>query len=247
MITLYLNWNAVCAQKVLLTLEEKCIAYTLVHIDLGKFEQHDPAYLKLNPAGVVPTLVHDDAVITESTVIMEYLDDAFPDASLRPADALQRARMRQWMKLVDEVVHTSLRPLSFMHFAQEFASGLSDETLGTVTGRMPKKELAEIWQRVARAPYTDEELGAYLHKVQDVLDRMEAALKVTPWLAGQEFSLADAALTPYFVRMQQLGKQALWEGSRPRIAGWLKRIESRPSWQVIGKVRTQFGPTEQAA
>jgi glutathione S-transferase len=242
MLTLYLNWNAVCAQKVLLTLEEKSIAHTLVHIDLAKFEQHDPAYLKLNPAGVVPTLLHDKLVVTESSVIIEYLEDAFPSVALRPVSAIERSRMRWWMKLVDETVHTSLRPLSFMRFAQSYAQTLSDDTLQDVTKRMPKKDLAEIWQRVARSPYSDDELAAYLHKVEDVLDRMERTLEQDAWLAGDQFSLADIAITPYFRRMVQLDKQMLWEESRPHVRGWLRRIEARPSFASLDRVKQMFGP-----
>jgi glutathione S-transferase len=242
MLTLYLNWNAVCAQKVLLTLEEKNISHELVHIDLGRFEQHDPAYLKLNPAGVVPTLVHDELVVTESSVIMEYLEDAFPASTLRPAAPADRARMRWWMKTVDETVHPSIRPMSFMRFAAAYAQTFSDETLREVTGRMPKKELADIWQRVARSPYSDDELAVYLHKVEDVLDRMERTLEQDRWLAGEAFSFADVAITPYFRRLAQLDKQVLWHGTRPRVAGWLERIEARPSFASLDRIKRRFGP-----
>jgi glutathione S-transferase len=247
MITLYLNWNAVCAQKVLLTLEEKGLQHTQHHIDLGKFEQHDPAYLRLNPAGVVPTLVHDKTVVTESSVIMEYLEDAFPLPSLRPAAPAARARMRWWMKAVDETVHPSLRPLSFMHFAGAALQGMSDAMLATVTGRMQKRDLAEVWQRAARSPYSEAELAAYLHKVETVLDRMEEVLGQDPWLAGDEISLADLAMTPYFRRMVQLEKQALWTGTRERVAGWLARIEARPSFAALEALRREYDKVGAAA
>lgn len=242
---LWFNWNAVCAQKVLLTLVEKDVAHELRHLDLRKFEQHDPAYLALNPAGVVPTLQHGDEVITESTVIIEYLDDAFPEPGLRPAGAAARARMRWWMKCVDEVVHPSIRPISFMRFVASRAQDLSDETLQEVTGRMAKKDLAEVWQRVARAPYSDDELAAYLHKIEETLDRMETVLGAHAWLAGDEFSLADIAITPYFRRLAQLDKQPLWL-ARPRVAAWLQRIEARPSFAILDTVRRQYAPAEAA-
>ncbi len=49
-------------------------------------DQFDPEYLKLNPKAVVPILVHDGRVIVESTVICEYVDEDFPEPSLKPAD-----------------------------------------------------------------------------------------------------------------------------------------------------------------
>ena len=52
----------------------------------AEFEQHRLDYLVLNPNSVVPTLVHRDRPIMESSVIIEYLDDAFPEVPLKPAD-----------------------------------------------------------------------------------------------------------------------------------------------------------------
>ena len=82
MLKLYLSPNSICTQKVLITLDEKSLNYEPVMINLFTNEQYDPEYLKLNPKGVVPTLVHDDHVIPESSLICEYLDEAFPEVSL---------------------------------------------------------------------------------------------------------------------------------------------------------------------
>ena len=57
-------------------------------------ESQGPEYLKINPRGVVPTLVHDGKVVRESNVILEYLEDAFPAHPLRPEDPFERAEMR---------------------------------------------------------------------------------------------------------------------------------------------------------
>ena len=49
-----------------------------------------PEYLALNPNGLVPSLIHDGAIILDSSVIMEYLDEIFPDTSMVPADPVSR-------------------------------------------------------------------------------------------------------------------------------------------------------------
>ena len=71
MFELYHGDSSVCAAKVRLVLARKGIPFTSHLLDLSKGEQHAPAYLALNPHGVVPTLVHDGAVVLESTLINE--------------------------------------------------------------------------------------------------------------------------------------------------------------------------------
>jgi glutathione S-transferase len=68
-----------CAQKVRLVLAEKGLEWTGQHIDLPQKENLQPWYLELNPLGVVPTLVHEDKPVIESSIICEYLEDKFPE------------------------------------------------------------------------------------------------------------------------------------------------------------------------
>ena len=99
---LYHNDMSTCAQKVRLTLTEKCLDWTSHHMDLRKGDTRTDEYKKLNPNAVVPTLIDKGTVICESTVIMEYLEDAYPQTSLRPKDPIECARMRTWTKQLDE-------------------------------------------------------------------------------------------------------------------------------------------------
>ena len=105
--------TSVCAQKVRLVLAEKELDWTGHVIDIRRGEQFDPAYLKLNSKAVVPTLIHDGAVIVESSVIDEYLDDAFAAPPLKSEDPLARARMRLWVKAIDDGLHAAVVTLSF--------------------------------------------------------------------------------------------------------------------------------------
>ena len=84
MLTLYHDRNAVCCQKVELVFSEKGIPFDDRVVSLFRSEQYAPEYLRINPRGVVPTIVHDGQTIIESTVICEYLDEAFPAPDLRP-------------------------------------------------------------------------------------------------------------------------------------------------------------------
>ena len=84
---LYHDNISVCAQKVRLVLAEKGTKATEHHLSLRDGDQQQPDYVKLNPEAVVPTLVHDGVMVTESTVIAEYLDEVFAERSLWPAYA----------------------------------------------------------------------------------------------------------------------------------------------------------------
>jgi glutathione S-transferase len=96
MLELYHNDMSTCAQKVRFALVEKGVSWEGRHLDLRARDHQTPEYLRLNPNAVVPTIVHDGTVIIESTVINEYIDDAFAGPALRPVDATGRARMRLW-------------------------------------------------------------------------------------------------------------------------------------------------------
>ena len=96
MLELYHHGTSVCAAKPRILLAEKGLAWTSHYVDIITGEQFAPDYLKLNPKAVVPTLVHDGKVITESTLIGEYIDEVFPDPPMKPDNALDRYRMRMW-------------------------------------------------------------------------------------------------------------------------------------------------------
>ena len=106
-IELYHADMSTCAQKVRLVLALKKLPWESRLLDLRRRDQHRPDYLKLNPNGVVPTLVDDGQAIMESTIICEYLDDAYPDPPLRPAAPTERAGMRIWTRRLDETLHFS--------------------------------------------------------------------------------------------------------------------------------------------
>ncbi len=83
-------------------------------LDLLAGDQLKPEYLALNPNGVVPTLDHDGNVVTDSSVIIEYLDEVVPEAaSFTPRDPVKRAAMRSLMRFIDEMPAASVRVPTF--------------------------------------------------------------------------------------------------------------------------------------
>ncbi len=102
MLELYHAGLTTCSKKARHGLKEKGVPYTSRYVRLDKFEHHTPEYLKINPNGIVPTLVHDGKSIIESCIINEYADEVFDGPRLQPEDPYLRARMRVFCKMADE-------------------------------------------------------------------------------------------------------------------------------------------------
>lgn len=235
MMELYDSALSPCAQKVRLALVEKGLTAELIPVDLTKKENLSPDYLKLNPKGVVPTLVEDGAVITESSIIIEYLDDTHPAQPLRPKSAVDRARMRTWIRLVDDEIHPAngaiTWPILVLPAVLVQAKGDRDAAAAMVA-RVPniarRERQMRFLEQGLEAPDTHEALGAFAK----ALDRMEAALQGAEWLAGPDYSLADIALTPYIQTYAQLGLWPLVRGERAAVAAWFERVSARPSFHL---------------
>jgi glutathione S-transferase len=222
---LYHGELSTCSAKVRIALSDKGEEWEGRHLDLRAAEQHRPDYLALNPAGVVPTLVHDGEVVTESTVILEYLDDLLPNPALRPARALARARMRLWMKRLDEQVHAHTGVLSSaIAFRHQAGHGDQIDTMVNPAKRARKREAYELG---VEAPLFRTALGGY----EELLDDMDAAIAEEGWLAGNGYSLADISYAPYVARLEHLKLTPLIE-ERSALADWFRRINARESYQT---------------
>ena len=229
MLELYHHGSSVCAAKVRLALAEKGVEWTGHYIDLLAGEQFDPAYLAINPRVAVPAIVHDGAVLTESTVICEYVDDSFDGSPLKPPTPLGRARMRLWTKLVDEEVHPSVRPLTYVTTHRHAILARGAEAVEKHIASDPQP----VWRERKRrwiehgfdAPDVAEALGVFARLVR----RMDDALADSEWLAGEAYSLADGALTPYLNRLDMLGLARLWDDA-PHVARWFGAVKARPSF-----------------
>ena len=142
MLELYHSINSVCAQKVRIALAEKGLSYKEHLMKLGG-DQFDPAYMKLNPNAVVPTLIHEGQPVIESSVILYYLDEAYPEKPLMPAAPLARAKVRLFNKLIDEYVHNSCTILTFATAFRPGLLKLSREEREAAFSKSPSKKRSE--------------------------------------------------------------------------------------------------------
>ena len=226
MIELWHEWNSVHSFKVRVVLAEKGLAWKDRRLELLKFEHLRPEYLALNPAGVVPTLVHRGRIVTESSVICQYLDDAFPEPPLMPVEPHERARARAWLKYFDDEVHGAVRVASFQLLYRPLLAALSAAELEARLARHPDPQRARAFREAARGGLDQAALAGALERFGRIVERIEAA--AAPWLAGSAFTLADAAMAPFAERLEHLRLGRLWD-SAPRARSWMRRTLERAS------------------
>jgi len=232
MITLYTHPMSPCAQKVRLVLAEKDLEWTGRHIDLPSKENLQPWYLELNPLGVVPTLVHEERPVIESSIICEYLEDKFPETKpLRPSDPHAIAVMRLWMKHVDNKLHPSCGTLQWPLAMLPGFMKLPEAERKKLLDQIPEKPRRERQKRLVEFGHDAPDVGDAVKTYRNTIAYMDEDLANKPWVAGEDFSLADCSLAPYFQTLLQYGWTDFYE-AYPRVADWYARIRERDSYKT---------------
>lgn len=231
MLELYHFDRSTAAQKVRIALAEKELEWEGHYINTGfdKRDQHDPEYLKINPRGVVPTLVHDGSVIRESNVILEYLEDVFPAHPLRPEGPFERAEMRLWTKKIDDGVHVDSRTVG-QCIAMRFGSLEADPAV-------VKKHYEDMPETVRRKnDLINNEMGVDSPLLPDAIatfkklfHEIDETLADRKWLVGDMFSLADISMVVYVNRLTSFQMAPLWD-DLVRLKEWNEHIKDRPTY-----------------
>jgi glutathione S-transferase len=237
MLILHHGWRSSASRRVRLCLEEKGLSYESHVVDMTKLEHHSPEYLKINPLGVIPTLIHDGRPLHESGTICEYLDESFPDPPLRPATPYERGEMRNWIRHIDGLIG-NLIIFNWRHHLAKVAEKWTDEELAEKMKTIPSKERQEAWLRAARKPYTEEEREAARDKLVQLLGKMETALQPSGWLVGNAYSIADIAAVPFVKRIdEEIAPDEVSSKKHPRVAEWWTKMQARPAF-----ARAKFEP-----
>jgi len=167
---LYTYFRSSAAFRVRIALNLKGLAYAAHTVHLRKGEQRAPAYLAVNPQGLLPTLVVDGQRLTQSLAILEYLEERYPRPALLPADTLGRAQVRALADLVACEIH----PLNNLRTLEYLRTHLGQDEAGVAA-----------W---------------YRHWIADGLEKLEAALTqrgdTGRYCHGDQPSIADCCLVP---------------------------------------------------
>jgi glutathione S-transferase len=235
MLKLYSFGPGANSLKPLLTLYERGIPFESRFLSAATFDQHSGWFKKINPNGQVPALDHDGKVITESTVICEYLEDVFIEAqypSMRPSDPYLRAQMRIWTKWVDEYFCWCVSTIGWHRRIGPLARSLSDADFEEHVKAIPIYEQQVKWRR-AREGFPQEMLDEEMRKIEFSVNRLEARLAESEWLAGPDYSLADICNFAIANTMEVNYAELVNEADAPHLLAWIKRIQARPACQKM--------------
>lgn len=227
MIKLYHNNMSSCAQKVRFALAAKGIDWVGEELDLRRGDQLQPDYLRINPKGLVPALVHDGNVVVESNIILDYLNEVFPEPPLLPEAPLDRASVRWWMKRLDDGLHLDLAALSFgIAFRHQLLKICeSTEAVDKHIDAVPDPYLREVERQVVHDGMDSPRFAMAVVQFNKLIQEIDNELSSHDWIGTDSLSLADIAYAPYVTRLDHLKLDGLWD-SRPRFSDWYQRLKN---------------------
>ncbi|MYZ49380.1 glutathione S-transferase family protein [Propylenella binzhouense] len=242
---LYNAPQSTCSQRVRFVLNAKGLPFEEHKLDLFAGDQLKPDYLAINPNGVVPALVHDGEPVIDSAVIIEYLDELVPErAPFRPKSLLGIARMRSMMRFIDEVPTPAVRVPSYnLAFLPHFQS-MSEAEFQALADSKPLRR--EFLLRMGRTGFPQADMDEAIGRLYRAVVRMDEWIGASggPFLMGEAITLADVAIMPVIVRMDDINLASHWD-ERPSIARWLDAIRSHPAFQptyYFGSLLTEKYP-----
>ena len=252
---LYHNALSLCSKKVRVCLAELGIDYASHPIDLietGSYENIGRRFLTVNPAGILPVLIHDGHPVYESHEQIRYAAEHAPPGAPRlvPEDPAQLAAMEHW---VDRASLTGDDPLKDVAgSAGNAVPGLTVPLFAAMVVEIPIWRILEglLFHRLRQRPLIFLALKAAgirrLHKLAPAmqalrhcaramhthLDAFEEQLAKSggPWILGESFTLADVSWVVILERLAEGDVLDLYLAERPAVAGWWSRIQARPSY-----------------
>jgi len=229
--------------KPMLTLVEKGVDFESHYLDLLNFDQHKPEYLAINPMGTIPAMTHGDLVLTESSAIMEYVDEAFPGPKLMPDDPVDRWKVRWWMKFMDQWLAPSFSMIGWSVFVGPSVRQRDPKELEAAIDRIPLPERRVAWRKAIYNTFSEEEMKESVRRVTLGIQKLEETLSKHTYLVGDSYTLADinAFNLAYALPLSQPDLSN--DEKTPHIMEWLRKVYERPAT----KKTWQMGKTDMAA
>jgi GSH-dependent disulfide-bond oxidoreductase len=227
------HWEpTVHSGEILLYLEERQLPFRSHYVDLLELEQHRPAFLQLNPTGQVPVLAHDGRVLTETGLLLQYLEDAFAGSGLTPATAAERYEVSFWIKYSAERIAPAVSLLGWRESTRPQLGAAQIAAARASLAALPI-ERQRIWQKALDDSYSAEEIALMRESLAFACAKLEQALAAHPFLAGDTYSVADIALFFMTRAIRGLLPDILNAAQTPKTLEWLRKLERRPAVAAV--------------
>uniref|UniRef100_A0A672KXH1 Ganglioside-induced differentiation-associated protein 1-like n=1 Tax=Sinocyclocheilus grahami TaxID=75366 RepID=A0A672KXH1_SINGR len=244
------------SQKVRLAIAEKGLQCEENDVSLPLSEHNEPWFMRLNPTGEVPVLVHNDNVICDPTQIMDYLEQNFCDEhtpKLIPEEgSTYYHRVQHYRELLDSLqmdaythgcilhpeitVDSHIPAYATTHIRTQILN--TESELKKLAAENPDLKDAYIAkQRRLKSKLFDHYNMKYLKKLLDELENVLGSQQA--WLCGDFFSIADVSLAVILHRLKFLGlSRRYWgNGTRVNLETYYERVLNRPTFRrVLGQV-----------
>ena len=237
--------------RVYLTLCEKGVPFVEHTLSGRDFEHLKPDYLKINPRGQVPALVHDGTALAEGMCINEYIDETFDGPPLRPVDPAERHRMRVWCRYAENDLGRSLMMINWNRIMPTFIGARDMKEVDEILAKVPDLDRRRSWKSAFEQKTPAHIIEESHRRSREGVMRIEKHLEKYPWIAGSSYSLADIDFINFcgMILMMWMPEIAN-EKDSPAFIDWIKRINERPAMQKMRANRTgmptQPQPVQQA-
>ena len=221
-----------------LVLAEKGLSFGRRLVDIRKNASFDPDYIRINPRGVVPTLVDEDRIVCNGPTIAEYLDEKAGPRLCRFDDP----QVASWSRRLEDV------PVMLFSYSvwvlgkrgEKSADILADKVERAARYAEQYPDLREQYLRKGRFfeqfrahVYDDAHVASEASKCRELLEEMGGLVAEREYLCG-EYSFADCIATSILYRLVDLGMLDHWATDPTHgLHGYYDRLRARPSYQAV--------------
>ena len=216
-----------CSQRVRICLSEKQVPWHSHRINLMMNEHSSEWFQRINPKGLVPVLVHDGHVVTESIEIIRYLDQQFGSVSLIPKEPESVLALNEILQMADDA-QSAIKLLThyFLIGPQRL---VFKWTFKQFAQKHQNEELVNFRRRFINNEFTEAEVRADIQTMHELFTVLNQRLMNKHWFVNDNFSLADVAWMVNVHRMELMGFPL---AEYPHLSNWYERIKQRPSFKA---------------
>jgi glutathione S-transferase len=215
-----------CAMRIRIALLEKGLPWTSHYINLDTQDNLTDEYFRIHPHGLVPSLVHDGEIVYESSDILRYLEEKYPEPSLIPTDPEQQAEMEEWLDLTRDI---HIKVIKVWVYGKERYRSKTQDSMPAYIAKQPNQELIDFHKMtLAEGHIPQHKIDTAEATLHGLFARIEDNLATRDWIVSDSMSLADIAWIPNYTLLNY--NNFPFE-QYPKALEWIDRFIKRPSYE----------------